>query len=137
MTDLGKLESLVQKVSQAVKDLRSVLESNQVDALEAILVQTSKALEAINGYGGSLESSEGVRKLKADILSLPESDSQRLMTTLEQASIDHQVNGELIKLAMQRSAALQSFVAQQSLAATYEIGGGIPGRSGSLLSKKV
>jgi hypothetical protein len=59
------------------------------------------------------------------------------MHVLNQASVNHRVNGELIKLAMQRSAALQSFVAQQSLGATYEIGGSIPGASGSLLSKKV
>ena len=137
MTNLGQLEPLVLKVSQAVKDLRLALESNEIDALEAILAQTSQALEAINGFGGSLEAKEGVEKLRADILALPANDSQRLMAALEQASIDHQVNGELIKLAMQRSAALQSFVAQQSLGATYEIGGGIPGASGSLLSKKV
>jgi len=137
MTNLGQLETLVLQVSQAVKDLRLALESNEIDTLEAILVQTSQALEAINGYGGSLLAKDGVEKLKTDILALPETDSNRLMSALEQASIDHQVNGELIKLAMQRSAALQSFVAQQSLGATYEIGGGIPGTSGSLLSKKV
>ena len=137
MTILGQLETLVLQVSQAVKDLRLALESNEIDTLEAILVQTSQALEAINGYGGSLEAKDAVEKLKTDILALPDNDSNRLMSSLEQASIDHQVNGELIKLAMQRSAALQSFVAQQSLGATYESGGSIPGASGSLLSKKV
>lgn len=137
MTNLQQLETLVLKVSQAVKDLRSSLESNEIDSLELVLTQTSQALEAINGYGDSTVPAEGVEKLKKDILGLPDSDSKRLMKILEQASIDHQVNGELIKLAMQRSAALQSFVAQQSLGATYEIGGGIPGASGSLLSKKV
>jgi hypothetical protein len=137
MTNLGQLETLVLQVSQAVKDLRLALESNEIDTLEAILVQTSRALEAINGYAGSLQAKEGVDQLKNDILALPETDSKRLMSALEQASIDHQINGELIKLAMQRSAALQSFVAQQSLGATYEIRGGIPGVSGNLLSKKV
>jgi len=137
MNNLRKLESLVLKVSSAVKDLRLALESNEIDALEAILSQTSQALEAINGYGGSLMPQEGVEKLKEDILALPEIDSKRLMTILEQASIDHQVNGELIKLAIQRSAALQSFVAQQSPGATYEISGRVPGNSGSLLYKKV
>jgi hypothetical protein len=137
VTNLQQLETLVLKVSQAVKDLRSSLESNEIDSLELVLTQTSQALEAINGYGDSTVPAEGVEKLKKDILGLPDSDSKRLMKILEQASIDHQVNGELIKLAMQRSAALQSFVAQQSLGATYEIGGGIPGASGSLLSKKV
>jgi hypothetical protein len=137
MTTLGQLEHLVLKVSQAVKDLRLALESNEIDALEAILEQTSQALEAINGYGGSQKAEEGIQKLKADILALAELDSKRLMNSLDQASIDHQVNGELIKLAMQRSAALQSFVAQKSLGATYEIGGSIPGASGNLLSKKV
>jgi len=137
MTTLGQIESLVLTVARAVKDLRSVLESNQIDALEAILVQTSQALEAIHGYGGGSTAAEGVNRLKTDILALPPSDSQRLMKSLEQASIDHQINGELIQLAMQRNAALQSFVAQQSLGATYEIGGAIPGSIGSLFSKKI
>ena len=120
-----------------MNDLRSALESNEINALETILAQTSDALNAINGYGGGVEAGGGAEKLKMDILALEEGDSKRLMAKLDQASIDHQVNGELIKLAMQRSAALQSFVAQQSLGATYDIGGGIPGASGNLLSKKV
>ncbi len=128
---LTVLDGLVTQVAQAVRDLRQALEANEVETLEAILAQTTNALNAINGYPG------GVEKLRADILAWTEPDSQRLMAELNQASIDHRVNGELIKLAMQRSAALQSFVAQQSLGATYEIGGGIPGVSGNLLSKKV
>ena len=134
---LTVLDGLVTQVAHAVSDLRRTLESNEVEALEATLAQTSNALNAINGYAGGMPRGGGVEKLRADILALGEPDSQRLMAELNQASIDHRVNGELIKLAMQRSAALQSFVAQQSLGATYEIGGGIPGVSGNLLSKKV
>ena len=134
---LAALDGLVTQVAQAVRDLRQALEASEVKALEDILAQTSNALNAINGYAGGVMQGGGVEKLRADILALGEPDSQRLMSELNQASIDHRVNGELIKLAMQRSAALQSFVAQQSLGATYEIGGGIPGVSGNLLSKKV
>jgi hypothetical protein len=131
------LEALVTQVAVAVDTLRGTLEANEVDTLEAVLDQTSQALYAINGYAGGLSAGGGVEKLKADILALERADSDRLMHVLNQASVNHRVNGELIKLAMQRSAALQSFVAQQSLGATYEIGGSIPGASGSLLSKKV
>ena len=131
------LEALVQQVSKAVSELRTTLELNQLDDLERILNQTSAALESINGYAGGATSGGGVEKLKADILALDPSTSKQLMGMLDQASIDHKVNGELINLAMQRSAAMQSFMAQQSLGATYESSGGIPGSIGGVLSKKV
>jgi len=132
----ASLEALVVQVSVAVKDLRRTLESNELDFLEPILAQTTRALEAINHYAGGLPEG-GPEKLKNDILGLEQGESNRLMGILNEASINHQVNGDLIKLALQRSAALQSFVAQQSLGATYEIGGAILETSSRVLSKKV
>lgn len=131
----ASLEALVVQVSHAVKDLRQTLESNEVETLEAILAQTTQALEAINGYAGGLPEG-GPERLKHDIIALEKGESDRLMGILNQASVDHQVNGALIKLALQRSAALQSFVAQQSPGATYEIGGAILESSGRVFSKK-
>ena len=132
MMHYAALEHLVNQVHRAVFELRSTLETNNLDALETILEQTSAALQAINSYAGV-----GVPRLKADIKALEPAQSTHLMQLLDEAAIHHQVNGELINLAMQRSAAMQSFMAQQSFGATYESSGAIPGVVGGVLSKKI
>jgi hypothetical protein len=92
---------------------------------------TNVALDAINQYPG------GAEKLKEAIGQFPEDQKQMLMSLLDEASVNHQINGDLIRLAMQRSAAMQSFIAQQAPSATYDSEGGVPGSVGGVLSRKV
>jgi flagellar biosynthesis/type III secretory pathway chaperone len=125
------MNAFLQKIAGAVLDLRSALEANDMDRLPAALDLTNVALDAINQYPG------GAEKLKADIGRFPEDQKQMLMSLLDEASVNHQINGELIRLAMQRSAAMQSFIAQQAPSATYDSEGGVPGSVGGVLSRKV
>ncbi|WP_353432001.1 hypothetical protein [Polynucleobacter sp. MWH-UH23A] len=125
------MQVFLQKIADAVSDLRSALESNDMERLPAALDQTNVALDAINQYPG------GAEKLKADINQFPEDQKYRLMSLLDEASVNHQINGDLIRLAMQRSAAMQSFIAQQAPSATYDSEGGVPGSVGGVLSRKV
>jgi flagellar biosynthesis/type III secretory pathway chaperone len=123
--------AFLQKISGAVLDLRSALEANDMERLPVALDLTNIALDAINQYPG------GAEKLKADIGQFPAEQKQNLMALLDEASVNHQINGELIRLAMQRSAAMQSFIAQQAPSATYDSEGGVPGSVGGVLSRKV
>jgi len=125
------MQAFLQKIASAVLDLRSALEANDMDRLPAALDLTNVALDAINQYPG------GAEKLKADIGTFPEAQKQSLMGLLDEASVNHQINGDLIRLAMQRSAAMQSFIAQQAPSATYDSEGGVPGSVGGVLSRKV
>jgi hypothetical protein len=125
------MQSFLQKIASAVLDLRSALEANDMDRLPVALDLTNVALDAINQYPG------GAEKLKADIGTFPEEQKQSLMGLLDEASVNHQINGDLILLAMQRSAAMQSFIAQQAPSATYDSEGGVPGSVGGVLSRKV
>jgi hypothetical protein len=125
------MQSFLLKIAGAVENLRSALEANDMDRLPQALDQTNVALEAINQYPG------GAQKLKEDIALFPEDQKQTLLNLLDEASVNHQINGDLIRLAMQRSAAMQSFIAQQAPSATYDNVGGVPGSVGGVLSRKV
>ena len=125
------MHNFLQKIAGAVTDLRSALEANDMDRLPAALDLTNVALDAINQYPG------GVENLKAEIGQFPEDQKRSLLSLLDEASVNHQINGELIRLAMQRSAAMQSFIAQQAPSATYDCEGGVPGSVGGVLSHKV
>ena len=125
------MNAFLQKIAGAVQDLRTALEANDMDRLPTALDITNVALDAINQYPG------GAEKLKSDIGQFPEEQKQSLMGLLDEASINHQINGDLIRLAMQRSAAMQSFIAQQAPSATYDSEGGVPGSVGGVLSRKV
>jgi flagellar biosynthesis/type III secretory pathway chaperone len=125
------MQSFLQKIAGAVLDLRSALEANDMDRLPAALDLTNVALDAINQYPG------GAEQLKADIAQFPDEQKRSLTSLLDEASVNHQINGDLIRLAMQRSAAMQSFIAQQAPSATYDSEGGVPGSVGGVLSRKV
>ncbi|QKM64280.1 hypothetical protein DCO17_02940 [Polynucleobacter tropicus] len=125
------MQSFLQKIASAVLDLRSALEANDMERLPNALDLTNAALDSINQYPG------GAEQLKVDIGRFPEEQNRSLMSLLDEASVNHQINGDLIRLAMQRSAAMQSFIAQQAPSATYDSEGGVPGSVGGVLSRKV
>ena len=125
------LNAFLEKIDIAVRGLRTALEANDMDRLPNALELTNLALESINDYPG------GVEKLRGDINQFPEAQKEQLLNLLNETSTNHQINGELIRLAMQRSAAMQSFIAQQAPSATYGSDGGVPGSVGGVLSRKV
>ena len=125
------LHAFLDKIDIAVRDLRTALEANDMDRLPAALELTNAALESINAYPG------GVEKLRRDINQFPEAQKEQLLNLLNETSTNHQINGDLIRLAMQRSAAMLSFIAQQAPGATYGSDGGVPGSVGGVLSRKV
>jgi hypothetical protein len=102
-----------------------------MDRLPESLDSTNEALDAIQCYPG------GTDKLKQDIRQFEPEQTAQLLALLDGASVNHQINGDLIRLAMQRSSAMQSFIAQQAPSATYGSDGGVPGSVGGVLSRKV
>jgi len=126
-----ELLSFLEKIDLAVRGLRTALEANDMDRLPTALELTNLALDSINGYPG------GVEKLRGDINEFPGRQKEQLLDLLNETSTNHQINGDLIRLAMQRSAAMQSFIAQQAPSATYGSDGGVPGSVGGVLSRKV
>ena len=125
------LLAFLEKIDIAVRGLRTALEANDMDRLPNALELTNLALDSIYGYPG------GVEKLRGDINQFPEGQKEKLVGLLNETSTNHQINGDLIRLAMQRSAAMQSFIAQQAPSATYSSDGGVPGSVGGVLSRKV
>jgi hypothetical protein len=125
------LRAFLEKIDVAVRGLRTALEANDMDRLPAALELTNAALDSINAYPG------GVEKLRGDINQFPGGQKEQLLNLLNETSTNHQINGDLIRLAMQRSSAMQSFIAQQAPSATYGSDGGVPGSVGGVLSRKV
>jgi len=125
------LLAFLEKIDIAVRGLRTALEADDMDRLPNALELTNLALDSIYSYPG------GVEKLKGDINQFPEGQKEKLVGLLNETSTNHQINGDLIRLAMQRSSAMQSFIAQQAPSATYGSDGGVPGSVGGVLSRKV
>ena len=125
------IQSQVDQVANAVSFLRNTLENNRIDDLTDALAKAQAALDQMNAYPG------GVEQLRKDITALEHPLRQEIEDKLQKAGVDHQINGELIKLAMQKNAALQAFMAQQSDSATYSSSGSIPNLTGGVLSRKV
>jgi hypothetical protein len=121
----------INHVASTLAHLRSRLEQNDIDGMTEALAKTQAALDDLNAYPG------GITQLKNDIDALPSPQREEVAAKLEAATLDHQINGELIRLAIQKNAALQAYVAQQSDSATYSNKGSIPGVGSGILSKKV
>jgi hypothetical protein len=122
--------NLVEQVATAVSELRITLENHALPGLEEAILNSQMALKALEDHPGGVE---GLRQL---IATLPEAQQQQLNARLTQARDDHQLNTDLIKLAMQRNAALQAYAAQSSAGATYSSEGGVSFLGGGQLLGK-
>ena len=122
--------NLVEQVATAVSELRTTLENHALPGLESAILNSQMALKALEDYPG------GVEGLRQFIATLPEDEQTQLNTRLTQARDDHQLNTDLIKLAMQRNAALQAYAAQSSAGATYSSEGGVSFLGGGQLLGK-
>jgi hypothetical protein len=125
-----RAHALVEQVSNAVAELRTTLEKHELPGLETAILNSQMALKALEDHPGGVE---GLRQL---IATFPEAQQQELNSRLEQARTDHQLNSDLIRLAMQRNAALQAYAAQSSAGATYSSEGGVSFLGGGQLLGK-
>ena len=125
-----QIHPLLDEVVLAVSSLRLLLEQQRLTELESALVSTQQAVNKLNTYPG------GVAGLRTAIDALPDDLREPALAKLQRAKQDYDVNAELIRLAMQRNAALQAYAAQSSAAATYSSEGGVSMvNTGSLLGK--
>ncbi len=125
-----QIHPLLDEVVLAVSSLRLLLEQQRLTELESALVSTQQAVNKLNAYPG------GVAGLRTAIDALPDDLREPALAKLQRAKQDYDVNAELIRLAMQRNAALQAYAAQSSAAATYSSEGGVSMvNTGSLLGK--
>ncbi|MFY8191821.1 MAG: hypothetical protein ACOVKF_01650 [Limnohabitans sp.] len=125
-----RAHALVEQVSNAVAELRTTLEKHELPGLETAILNSQMALKALEDHPGGVE---GLRQL---IATFPEAQQLELNTRLEHARTDHQLNSDLIRLAMQRNAALQAYAAQSSAGATYSSEGGVSFLGGGQLLGK-
>ena len=111
--------NLIEQVAQAVHELKVTLENHALPNLETAILNSQMALKSLENHPG------GVDGLKQLIASFSEEQQKELNDRLAQARSDHQLNGELLRLAMQRNAALQAYAAQTSASAIYSSEGGV------------
>ena len=86
------IQSQVDQVANAVSFLRNTLENNRIDDLTDALAKAQAALDQMNAYPG------GVEQLRKDITALEQPLRQEIEDKLQKAGVDHQINGELIKV---------------------------------------
>ena len=122
--------NLIEQVAQAVHELKVTLENHALPNLETAILNSQMALKSLENHPG------GVDGLKQLIASFSEEQQKELNDRLAQARSDHQLNGELLRLAMQRNAALQAYAAQTSASAIYSSEGGVSFLGGSQLLGK-
>ena len=128
--DLHRPLVLLTQVQAAVMQLQSALQELLPQNLEPALLQVQQALHELGRYPGGFEG------LTRDIDGLHPEQQRQARSLLEQARSAHQANAGLLQLAMQRNAAMQSYVAQESASATYNHDGGVQsGLGGQLLGK--
>ena len=121
---------LIEQVAQAVHELKVTLENHALPNLETAILNSQMALKSLENHPG------GVDGLKQLIASFSEEEQKELNDRLAQARSDHQLNGELLRLAMQRNAALQAYAAQTSASAIYSSEGGVSFLGGGQLLGK-
>ena len=122
--------NLIEQVAQAVHELKVTLENHALPNLETAILNSQMALTSLENHPG------GVDGLKQLIASFSEEQQKELNDRLAQARSDHQLNGELLRLAMQRNAALQAYAAQTSASAIYSSEGGVSFLGGGQLLGK-
>ena len=126
----GELQSVLDLVGSEVDRVKRLLETNQIADLEQALLAMQQALERLHGWGGGLDG------LARFIKSLPEDRRTSATAKLEHIRLTQDINSELVRLAMQRNAALQSYAAQTRADATYSNAGGVPFSTGGDLIGK-
>ena len=107
-----------------------ILEDAHVTELETAVLRVETLNERLSNYPGGLDA------IRTEINQLEEPARDQIRARLESARQQHDLNQSLIKLAIQRNVALQSYSAQTNFSATYSSDGGVPlAGSNNLLGK--
>jgi len=85
---------LLGALARSVAALRKALESNELTALEPVLAEVQSYLDKVNAFPGG---TQGLQQAIAQLAEPTRSETQQL---LEQAKLDHQINSQLIRLAI-------------------------------------
>jgi hypothetical protein len=121
---------LLSQVQAAVLGLQQALQELIPQTLEPALLQAQQALQELGQYPGGFEA------LTSAIDALDADERRQARELLTQARTIHAANAGLLQLAIQRNAAMQSYVAQESVGATYNPDGGVQsGLNSQLLGK--
>lgn len=120
---------LLAALADALARQRQALEAGELSQLGPLNGDIARAFDAVDGFGG------GQGALQQAITSLPETERQALRTLLLRSEGDNLINGELIRITMNRLAAIQAFRAASSEAGTYGPGASAAG-SGTRLSRR-
>jgi hypothetical protein len=121
---------VVDRVLGALQKLQQTLQGLNLSEMEQAVAELQVAMLAVERFPG------GADGLRTEIESLPEQDRDSLLEKLKTAKHLHATNQTLITLAIQRNAAAQAYLAQNSAAAVYSNEGGVPATDmGSLLGR--
>lgn len=122
MLDDSPMMKILLPLAQALARQRDVLATGALDQLGAVHAELESRFEALNAWPG------GVATLQQAIAALPGSDCDSVRAVLQQAAEDNRVNGDLIRHAMNRVAAMHAFRAASSDAGTYGPGADLSGQ---------
>lgn len=127
---IESLEVLIGELCDAVLAVTAILQDARITELESAVLRVEALNERLSNYpGGSDEIRHQINRLEEPVRS-------SIRAKLESARRQHDLNQSLIKLAIQRNVALQSYSAQTNLSATYSSDGGVPlAGSNNLLGK--
>lgn len=125
------LAALVGELCEAVFAVTGILKEARLLELEAAVLRVEALNERLSSYPG------GSEELRNQIDRLEEPTRNTIRAKLETARDQHDLNQSLIKLAIQRNVALQSYSAQTNLSATYSSDGGVPLTDSNKLLGKV
>jgi hypothetical protein len=124
------LAELIGELCDAVFAVTDILQTARITELEPAVLRVEALNERLSKYPG------GPEELRKQIGKLDEPVRDAIRAKLESARQQHDLNQSLIKLAIQRNVALQSYSAQTNLSATYSSDGGVPlAGSNNLLGK--
>jgi len=125
------IPALITELCEAVFAVTTILQEARITELESAVLRVEALNERLSNYPG------GSDALRNQINQLEEPARDVIRAKLESARQQHDLNQSLIKLAIQRNVALQSYSAQTNLSATYSSDGGVPLSSSNNLLGKV
>jgi len=120
--------SVLQALVDALAGQRAALEQARYASLAGLTAEIERHYTALATWPG------GMQALRDVTTALPDAERQALRAMLARVDADNRINGELIRVAMQRVAALHAFAAAGSVSGTYGGKGGPD--AGSRLSRR-
>lgn len=120
------LVAMLDRLAEALQAQRQGLEAGQYDRLAEVNSEVAARYAAVESWPGGFEA------LRAEIASRPSQQSAALRDRLQALATENRICGDLIRIAMQRAAALHAFRTAATEAGTYG-----PGASAGLAARRV